>query len=45
MTIKLHNPTILAEAALAASVSPCRYDLDDRRWFGSKLALAWRCAR
>jgi len=45
MLINVNTQTVLAEAATAASVLPCRYSLDEMRRSGHVLALAGRCAR
>jgi hypothetical protein len=45
MLTTLNTQTFLAEAASAASVSPCRHSFDERRRPGYVLALAGRYAR
>jgi hypothetical protein len=45
MLITVDTPTFLAEAAKAASVSPCRHSFDEKRRLGYVVALAGRCAR
>jgi|GEM_PF-4199005 hypothetical protein len=45
MLMTINTKTFLAEAALAASVQPCRHSFDEKRLPGYVLALAGRCAR
>jgi hypothetical protein len=45
MLINVNTPMFLAEAAIVASVLPCRHSFDEKRPSGYALALAGRCAR
>jgi hypothetical protein len=44
MLMTVNTKTFLAEAANAASASPCRHSFDEKRRPGYALALAGRCA-
>ena len=45
MLMTTNTKTFLAEAAVAASVSPCGHSFDEKRLPGDVLALAGRYAR
>jgi hypothetical protein len=45
MLITTNIHTLVPEAALAASVTPCPLKLESGRWFGNTPGLARRCVR